>query len=185
LCQSHADAVFGLEDPPWKRLDAKSQREIVDEWLRAITILAHGGHRPPGELLAEIASVNEAGTEMVRLMSPLMPGEARDLQETQRAVNRLRGREAMVHAAVTQILLDWYATATGQTHDQAIQRLALTLSEMFEGQGTFLAGPARGERALPLAMAEAASAWACRRAGGARSQQGQPVRCSSPGVGPR
>ena len=77
LCQSHADAVFGLEDPPWKRLDA----------------------------------------------------------ETQRAVNRLRDREAMVHAAVTQILLDWYATASGQTRAQAIQRLALTLGEMFEGPG--------------------------------------------------
>ena len=74
-------------------------------------------------------------------MSPLMPGEARDLQETQRAVNRLRGREAMVHAAVTQILLDWYATATGQTHDQAIQRLALTLSEMFEGPGDLSGWP--------------------------------------------
>lgn len=217
LCQSHADAVFGLEDPPWKRLDAKSQREIADEWLRSITILAHDGHRPPAELLAEIAAVNQAGTETVRLMSSLMPGvfprgcfgpgrrgqlgpgapvptpsgstrpgpehlgtslarrpfqvprtdpggagssshtikpgprevrpvepaevreimpgEARDLEETQRAVNRLRGREAMVHTAVTQILLGWYATATGQTRSQAIQRLALTLSEMFEGPG--------------------------------------------------
>lgn len=135
LCQSHADAVFGLEDPPWKRLDAKPQREIVDEWLRSITILAHGGHRPPAELLAEIAAVNEVGTETIRLMSPLMPGEARDLQETQRAVNRLRGREAMVHAAVTQILLAWYATATGQTLSQAIQRLALTLSETFGEPG--------------------------------------------------
>jgi hypothetical protein len=97
--------------------------------------LAHGGHRPPAELLAEIAVVNQAGTETVRLMSPLMPGGARDLEETQRAVNRLRGREAVVHAAVTQILLGWYATATGQTRSQAIQRLALTLSEMFEGPG--------------------------------------------------
>jgi len=137
LCQSHADAVCGLQDPPWKRLDAESQREIADEWLRSITVLAHGGHRPP----AELAAVNQAGTETVRLMSPLMPGEARDLQETQRAVNRLRGREAMVHAAVTQILLDWYATATGQTHDQAIQRLALTLSEMFEGPGDLSGWP--------------------------------------------
>ena len=141
LCQSHANAVFGLQDPPWKRLDAKSQREIADEWLRSITILAHSGHRPPGELLAEIAAVNETGTETVRLMSPLMPGEAGDLQETQRAVNRLRGREAMVHAAVTQILLDWYATATGQTRSQAIQRLALTLGEMFGEPG-----PAPGDR---------------------------------------
>ena len=33
LCQRHADAVFGAEDPPWRRLDAKTTREIVDEWL--------------------------------------------------------------------------------------------------------------------------------------------------------
>jgi hypothetical protein len=61
----------------------------------------HGGHRPPGERLAEIAAVNEASTETAWLMSPLMPREARGLQETQRAVNRLRRREAMVHAAVS------------------------------------------------------------------------------------
>jgi hypothetical protein len=73
LCQSHADAVFGLDYPAWKRLDAKSQREIADEWLRAMTVLAHGGHRPPADLLAEIAAANQAGTETVRLMSPLMP----------------------------------------------------------------------------------------------------------------
>lgn len=135
LCQSQADAIFGLQDPPWRRLDAKPQREIVDEWLRTITVLAHGGGRPVSELLAEIAAVNDIGTETVRLLSPLMPGEARDLQETQRALNRLRGREAMVHAAVTQILLDWYAAATGQSHSEAIQRLALALNAMFREQG--------------------------------------------------
>ena len=31
----------------------------------------------------------------------------------------------MVHAIVTQILLDWCATATGQTRSDVIQRLAL------------------------------------------------------------
>jgi len=135
LCQSHADAVFGMQEPPWQRLDAKPQREIVEEWLRSITVLAHGGHRPAAELLAEIAAVNDTGTEMLRIMSPLMPGEARDLQETQRAVSRLRSREAMVHAAVTQILLDWLATATGQAHGEVIQQLALRLYEMFEQPG--------------------------------------------------
>ena len=78
LCQSHADAVFGLEDPPWKRLDARSQREIADEWLHAITVLAHGGHRPPGELLAEIAAVSEpvlAETRPARLREPVYARE--------------------------------------------------------------------------------------------------------------
>jgi hypothetical protein len=91
LCQSHADAVFGLEDPPWKRLDARSQREIADEWLRSITVLAHGGHRPPGELLAEIAAVNEAGIETVRLMSPLMPGFAYPVLMIIRNCSLIRG----------------------------------------------------------------------------------------------
>jgi hypothetical protein len=135
LCQSHADAVFGMQDPPWRQLDEKTQREIVDEWLRSITILAYGGHRPAGELLAEIAAVNDTGIETIRLMSPLMPGEARDLQETQRAVNRLRSRETMVHAAVTQVLLDWHATATGQSRGEVVQKLALKLSAVFGESG--------------------------------------------------
>jgi hypothetical protein len=124
LCQRHADAIFGFEDPPWRRLDAKTQREIVNEWLRAMTILAHGVGRPLEELLAEIAAVNEADTETVRLVSPLMPGEARDLQETGRAQSRLRSRETMVHALVAQILLGWCTTAFGQTRSEVLQRLA-------------------------------------------------------------
>ena len=56
-----------------------------------------------------------------------MPGEARDLQENIRAQNRLRGREAIVHAIVTQILLNWCAAATGQPPSEVLQRLALEL----------------------------------------------------------
>lgn len=111
LCQAHADAVLGTQDPPWQRLDAKTQRDIVEDWLRAMTILAHGGHRPMGELLAEIGAVNDTSTGTIRLISPLMPGEARDLQQAIRAQNQLRSRETLVHAVVTQILRDWCATA--------------------------------------------------------------------------
>jgi hypothetical protein len=56
-----------------------------------------------------------------------MPGEARDMQETDPAMSRLRSREAMVHALVTQILIGWCATATGETRGQVLQRLALEL----------------------------------------------------------
>jgi hypothetical protein len=61
-----------------------------------------------------------------------MPGEARDLQETLRAMSRLRSRETMVHAAVTLALLDWHATATGQSRGNVIQQLALKLNTMFD-----------------------------------------------------
>jgi hypothetical protein len=127
LCQRHADAVFGTQDAPWKRLDAKTQRDIVNEWLRAITILVNSAGRPLGELFAEIAAVNDAGTETIKLVTPLMPGEARDMREAGRAMSRLRSRETMVHALVTQILIGWCATAAGQTRGEVLQRLALEL----------------------------------------------------------
>ena len=127
LCQAHADAVFGSEDPLWRRLDAKTWRDIIKERLRGITIRAYGGGRSMNELLAEIAAVNDTSAHGIRLMSPLMSGEARDLQENIRAQNRLRARETTVHAIVTQILLDWCATASGQTRGEVLQRLALRL----------------------------------------------------------
>jgi hypothetical protein len=135
LCQAHTDAIFGADDPIWRRLDAKTQREIVDEWMRAMTILANGSGRPLKELFAEIAAVNDIGTEKVSLVTPLMPGEARDLQETERALNRLRSRETMVHAVVAQILLDWCATATSGTRGEVLQRLALELDRRLGESG--------------------------------------------------
>jgi len=135
LCQAHADAVFGAEDPPWRHWDARTQRDITEEWLRSMTILAHGVGRPMKDLIAEIAAVNEVSTDPVRLASPLMPGEARDLEETFRAQNRLRGREAMVHAMATQLLIGWCAMATGQTRGEVVQRLALALDEWLGDSG--------------------------------------------------
>jgi hypothetical protein len=79
------------------------------------------------ELLAEIAAVNDTCAYEIWQMSPLKTGEARDLQENIRAQNRLRGRETMVHGMVTQVLLDWCATASGQTRSEVLQRLALRL----------------------------------------------------------
>jgi hypothetical protein len=141
LCQTHADAIFGAPNPLWRRMDSKTQRDIVDEWLRSMTILAHGGERPINELLAEIATVNDISTEQVRLVSPLMPGEARDLHESFRAQNRLRGRETMVYAMVTQILLGWYAHATGQARSDIIQHLALALDTWLDDPSPPAPGP--------------------------------------------
>lgn len=127
LCQSHADAVFGPVDPPWRWLDAKTQREIVDEWLRGLTIIAHPDGRTPEELLAEIAEVNQMTVDHISIVSPLLPGEARTLTETTRANSRLRSRETKVHAFVTLLLVDWLAEETGQTRSDVLHRLALRL----------------------------------------------------------
>jgi hypothetical protein len=128
LCQQHADAVFGADHPAWQRLDAKTQREITEDWLRSMTILAHGGHRPLAEVFAEIAEVNQIGAEQIRIITPLMPGELRDLTESARAQSRLHARETTVHALASQILLGWYAEATGQTRSEVLQRLSLLLN---------------------------------------------------------
>jgi hypothetical protein len=137
LCQSHAEAVFGPDDPPWRRLDAKTQREIVEDWLRGMTILAHPAGRPIEELLEEISEVNQTQTKPVRIVSPLLPGEAITLTETSRATNRLHGRETMVHALITQILVGWLAEASGQSRSEVIQRLALALDTwLADGEST-------------------------------------------------
>ncbi|MFB4317636.1 hypothetical protein [Actinomadura sp. 21ATH] len=144
LCQTHADAIFGAEDPAWRRLDDKTQREIVDDWLRAMTILANGGHRPLEELMAEIAAVNDTRTEHIKIITPLMPGEAYDLDQADRAQRRLRSRETMVHAMITQILLGWCATASGETRGDVLQRLALTLDTWLDQPEPPAQGPSAG-----------------------------------------
>lgn len=104
-----------------------SQRAASASRSLASAMLPHSGGRPMNELLAEIATVNDASAHEIRLMQPLMPGEARDLQENIRAQNRLRGCETMVHAIIIQILLDWCATASGQTRSEVLWRLPLRL----------------------------------------------------------
>lgn len=118
--------------PSWRRMDAKTGRDVSEEWLRAMTIMADGGDRPLGELLAEIARVNSPVPLQVTLVTPLTPGESRDLAEAIGAQNRLRQRETTMHAIVTQVLLGWCATASGQTTSQVLQRLALALSDCFD-----------------------------------------------------
>jgi hypothetical protein len=127
LCARHADAVFGPDDPPWARIDAKTGRDLVNEWVRALTIVSHSRGRHPRELLAEIAAINQPETIQVRLVTPLLPGEKWMLDETQRAISQLRSRETTLHMAITSMLIGWLADATGQTRGQVVQRLALAL----------------------------------------------------------
>jgi hypothetical protein len=67
LCQAHADAVFGAADPPWRRQDARTRRDIAEDWLRGMTILAHGAGRPAEELL--VAASGGCQSEGVRCHS--------------------------------------------------------------------------------------------------------------------
>jgi hypothetical protein len=50
----------------------------------------------------------------------------------------------MVHAIVTQVLLDWCATATGQTRSDVIQRLALLNAWLETSRGRFPKAPQTG-----------------------------------------
>jgi hypothetical protein len=50
----------------------------------------------------------------------------------------------MVHAIVAQILLDWCATATGQTRSDVIQRLALLNASLDDEPRPLPEGPADG-----------------------------------------
>ncbi len=144
LCARHADAVFGPDDPPWARIDAKTGRDLVNEWMRALTIVSHGRGRRPAELLAEIAGVTQPETIQVRLVTPLLPGEKWMLDETQRAVTRLRSRETSVHMMITSVLVGWLAEATGQTRSDVLQRLSLTLDSALPPDD-----PPPGYRRLP------------------------------------
>jgi hypothetical protein len=127
LCARHAAAVFGPDDPPWARVDAKTGRDLVNEWMRALTIVSHPGGRHPAELLAEIADVNQPETVKVHLVTPLLPGEKWMLDQTQRAMSRLRSRETSVHMMITSMLVGWLAEATGQARSDVLQRLSLAL----------------------------------------------------------
>jgi hypothetical protein len=130
LCSRHADAVFGPADPPWQRLDAKPMRETVHEWMAGLTIVSHAAGRAPQELHAEIAKVNQPETVRLELVTPLLPGELRTLNETVRAVQQLRSRETSVHLLVTALLVGWLAEATEQSRSDVLQRLSLTLESV-------------------------------------------------------
>jgi hypothetical protein len=56
-----------------------------------MTIMANGAGRTLEDLFAKIAAVNDAGTETIRMVTPLMPGEAHDMR------GRLRSRHPLCH----------------------------------------------------------------------------------------
>ncbi|GAA1770769.1 hypothetical protein GCM10009734_94350 [Nonomuraea bangladeshensis] len=127
LCAAHAEAVFGPENPSWKQLDSIATRELFEEWLRGMTIVAHAKGRSSEEIMAEIAAVNRHSEISLKLTTPLPPGEMRQIGETIRALNLLRSREASVHMDITMTLVRWLAEATEQTPSEVIQQLALTI----------------------------------------------------------
>jgi hypothetical protein len=51
--------VFGPDGPPWERIYAVTSRELVEEWMRALTIFSNSQGRALEELLAEVSEVQD------------------------------------------------------------------------------------------------------------------------------
>lgn len=103
-------------------------RELMNEWLRSLTIIGEG--RSIDDTLALISSVNRTGTHAVAIRTPLPPDDARALESVLAWNNETRSRQAGVNLLVEQLLIRWLTEATGQTWGQVVQRLALTIEEL-------------------------------------------------------
>lgn len=125
------DAAGGLrvwplgQRPPLPPIDP---RELMNDWLRSLTIVGEGTSIE--DTLALIATVNQVGTHTVPIRTPLPPDDAHALESVLAWNNEIRSRQAGVNLLVEQFLIRWLAEATGQTWNQIVQRLALTIEEL-------------------------------------------------------
>lgn len=126
-----ADSAGGLrvwplgQRPPLPAIDP---RELMNEWLRSLTIMGEG--KTIDETLALIAKVNRVGTHTVPIRTLLPPDDAQALESVLAWNNEIRSHQAGVNLLVEQLLIHWLADASGQTWNQIVQRLALTIEEL-------------------------------------------------------
>lgn len=106
-------------------LPAHDPEEMVNAWLRALTIL--GEHHTPAEALELIAQVNQPPTVSIELRGPLVPEDAQALDALLAWDKEARSRQVGVHLLVETQLIRWLTEATGQTWHEIVQRLAREL----------------------------------------------------------
>lgn len=111
--------------PPLPVIDP---RELMNEWLRSLTIIGEG--KSIDETFALIASVNDTATHSVPIRTPLPPDDARAMESVLSWNSELRSRQTGVNLLVEQLLIRWLADATGQSWNQIVQRLALTIEKL-------------------------------------------------------
>lgn len=115
------DGAPSDDTPP--ALPAHDPEEMLNAWLRALTIL--GEHHTPAEALELIAQVNQPPTVSIELRGPLVPEDAQALDALLAWNKEARSRQDGVH--VETHLIRWLTDATGQTWNEIVQRLAREL----------------------------------------------------------
>lgn len=107
-------------------LPQQTQRELLDDWLRSLTILGDG--KSLEETFDLIAQVNQPGTHRVRIHTPLPAEDAQALEETLAWYQAVRDRQAKINLGIEGLLIRWLSEATGQTWSQIVQRMAVTFN---------------------------------------------------------
>jgi hypothetical protein len=125
---SHAAETTGPQQSSRQPPPAIDPHELRHSWLRILTVIGDG--KGIDETLALIAKVNHAGTHTVPIRTAL-PAEDRQAIEDVMAWNHeIRNRQAGVNLLIEQLLIRWLSEATGQTWNQIVQRLALTIEQL-------------------------------------------------------
>jgi hypothetical protein len=113
-------------DEPAEPLPVHDPRAMLEDWLRALTIVGEG--HAPAEALALLARVNQPQTVQVRIRTPLPPEDAQALRDSLAWQHEARSRQAGVNLMVEDRLIRWLAEATGQSWSEIVQRLARDLN---------------------------------------------------------
>ncbi|WP_026212573.1 hypothetical protein [Longispora albida] len=103
-----------------------SSRELVQEWIAALTILGDSS-LTPRERTDLVAQVIPPPTLEVRISTPLPSEDMTAIQDAFSQAGWLHSRKTGVHLLVENQLIAWLSGETGETREQILQRLALTL----------------------------------------------------------
>jgi len=105
-----------------QELPAIEPRKLIDDWIRVLTLVGEG--RSPAETTALIEKVNQPGTHVVEIRTPLPAADTQAIEQSQAWLEEIRSRQAGVHVLVEQFLITWLTEATGQSWSEVVQRLA-------------------------------------------------------------
>ncbi|GAA1982942.1 hypothetical protein [Amycolatopsis minnesotensis] len=111
-----------------QQLPAIDPRELLNAWIRALTLLGEG--RGPDETIASIAQANRPGRHLTALRTPLPADDARALDDVLAWLHEIRTRQAGVNILVEQLLIGWLSEATGRSWNEIVQQLAQEIGSM-------------------------------------------------------
>ncbi len=119
---------FAKNSTPPPPMPRRAPREVLDDWLRALTILSEG--HSPEETFNLIALVNQPGQHRVRIRTPRPADDAHAVEDALPWYRDLLDRQVKVNLAIESILIGWLAESTGQSRNQIVQRLAEAINRI-------------------------------------------------------